>query len=340
MAKLRLDPASGEWVIMAHERVGRPSGFKVNRRPKHAPPYVKDCPFCPGNENLTPPEIAAYNKNADAKWQVRVIPNKFPALSPEGSVEERLADRYFEGMEGIGYHEVVIESPIHNQRISETDPADVKLILRAYIDRIKVLSGKEYVKSVVIFKNHGPAAGTSIPHPHSQILATPIITNQTRRRLQAAVEYYNRMRSCLYCDINRWEHDLGKRIIYEGRNFIVFNPYASHYSYETWISPIEHNPCFSSIGQREMEELSEVLPDTLRIIDDILGSPDYNYILHTALKGDGDEEHTHWYIQIVPRISVMGGFEVGSGTYINPILPEDVAKSMRGRYQLKHVHPE
>ncbi|MBS7626787.1 galactose-1-phosphate uridylyltransferase [Candidatus Bathyarchaeota archaeon] len=336
MAELRFDPAADEWVIMAHERIGRPSDFEVHQKHKPAPSWVDDCPFCPGNESLTPPELAVYCKNEDtSKWQVRVIPNKFPALNPGISAEKRFVDKYFEGVEGIGHHEVVVESPIHNEKISEMDPSDVELILKAYIDRVRVLSEREYVKSVVIFKNHGPSAGTSILHPHSQIIATPTLTNQMRKRLQVAVEYYSRMKNCLYCDINKWEHESGRRIIYEGKYFIVFNPYASHYSYETWISPIEHSSCFSNINRGGVEELSGVLPDILRRIESILGNPDYNYILHTALNRCNGDWPLHWYIQIVPRISVIGGFEIGSGTYINPTLPEDAAKSMRTYYQLK-----
>ncbi|MGQ9543561.1 MAG: galactose-1-phosphate uridylyltransferase [Candidatus Bathyarchaeia archaeon] len=336
LAELRLDPTSGEWIIMAPERGGRPSDFKAHPEIRTIPSYTGDCPFCPGNEKFTPPEVAVYRKDFDAsRWQVRIIPNKFPALSQVGVAEERLVDGYL-AMDGVGYHEVVIESPIHSQRISDMEPPDFELILKAYMDRVKFFSGKEHIESVVIFKNQGSAAGTSITHPHSQIIAIPIVTNQMRRRLQVATEYYGKVGRCLYCDIKRWEHDLKRRIIYESNCFTVFNPYASHHPYETWILPIRHSPCFSSIDQEEVRELSEVLPDTLKRIENILGNPDYNYVLHTTLMDGDDSKPLHWYIQIVPRIWVMGGFEVGSGTYINTVLPEEAARLIR---ESRQTHP-
>ena len=330
MTELRQDPTTNEWVIIARERAKRPYDLVTHRDIKPIPPFVEDCPFCPGNERMTPPEVAVYRKDSDAsRWTIRIVPNMFPALTPHEVVGERPAESHFRVMSGFGFHEVLIESPTHNQTLSTMDVSDIELIVRAYRDRYNVLSKKENVRLIVIFKNHGMTAGTSLAHPHSQIIATPVVSTYVRQKCAVAEQYYEKTERCLYCEVNGWETKSGSRLVSESANFVVFHPYASRYPFETWISPKNHNACFGKIDSEEISELGRVLGETMRKMDRALGGPNFNYVLNTAPVEDEKKEYLHWYIQVIPRIWTAAGFEIGSGIYINTSVPEETAKYMK-----------
>jgi len=325
MSELRRDPTTREWVIMATERAARPHSFRAPPRPRST--SREGCPFCPGRESETPPEVLVYA--GDGTWRVRVVPNLYAALNPEGSTERRMVDGHFMAMDGIGAHEVVIETPDHDRPIALMSDEEVLAVLRAYQERYLALREDPSVRFVVIFKNHGPRAGTSLEHPHSQIVATPIAPLRVRRKFEIATEHYDARGSCLYCDVAKWERQAGRRVVMENDGFLVVHPYASRSPFETWIFPKAERPCFADIEQEELRELATVLRTTLRKIYRALGDPDFNYIVHTAPVEDERKLYFLWHIQIVPRLTTAAGFEMGSGIYINTALPEETARFMR-----------
>ncbi|MBS7622225.1 galactose-1-phosphate uridylyltransferase [Candidatus Bathyarchaeota archaeon] len=330
MPELRQDPTTNEWVIIARERAKRPYDFLLDREVRLLPDHVEDCPFCPGNERLTPPEISVYHRDSDrSNWIIRIIPNMFPALTPKTTTEEKLVDSHFKARGGFGFHEVIIESPRHNETLSEMDELHVALLIQAYRDRYAVLSGDARVKMIIIFRNHGVTAGTSLEHPHSQIVASPVVSACAEKKSEIAGSYYNRTGRCLYCDINRWEIESGSRLVFGNDKFAVFNPFASRYPFEMWISPKNHQASFGNIEPADISELGKVLRESIRRMNSLLANPDYNYVFHTAPVEEENAKHLHWYVQIVPRIWTVAGFEIGSGIYINTIVPEDSAKFMR-----------
>jgi len=330
MTELRLDLTTNEWVIIAHQRAKRPYDFARKKEAKSASAFVQDCPFCLGNERLTPPEVARYRRESDAwPWSVRVVPNMFPALTPHCSNEERLVNSHFGARDGFGFHEVIIETPHHNQTLPEMDSSNVELVLQACRDRYEALSKESGVRTVFIFKNHGLASGTSLSHPHSQIIAAPVVSAYVKKKIAIAKNHHGGTGKCLYCDINSWEILSGSRLVSETDRFVVFHPYASHYPFETWISPKRHEACFGNISFEDLSDLGRVLQGALRRMDSVLGKPDLNYIFHTAPMGYENKEYLHWTIQLVPRIWTAAGFEMGSGIYINTSVPEETARNMR-----------
>ncbi len=325
MSELRRDPGTREWVIIATERAARPHSVRAPPRPRTT--SRDDCPFCPGRESETPPEVLVHPQ--DGPWRVRVVPNMYPALTPGGNTERRIVDGHFMTMDGVGAHEVVIETPDHDRPIAFMTQEEVFDVLSVYQQRYLALREDPSVRFVVIFKNHGPRAGTSLEHPHSQIVATPIAPPQVRRRFEIATEHYDVRGTCLYCDKMEWERQAEKRIIMESDGFLVMHPYASRSPFETLILPKNHRPCFALVEKDELLELATVLGTTLRKIYNALGDPDFNYILHTAPVEDEHKRYFLWHIEIVPRLTTVAGFEMGSGIYINTALPEETARFMR-----------
>ena len=325
MSELRRDPTTREWVIIATERAARPYSFRAP--PRSRTTSREGCPFCPGRESETPPEVLVYPQ--DGPWRVRVVPNLYAALTPEGTTERRIVDDHFMAMDGVGAHEVVIETPDHDRPLALMTDEEVFDILSIYQQRYLAIREDPSVRFVVIFKNHGPRAGTSLEHPHSQIVATPIAPLRVRRRFEIATDYYDARGSCLYCDVVDWERQVGRRVVMENDGFLVVHPYASRSPFETWILPKTHQPCFVFTEQKELRELATVLRTTLRKIYRALGDPDFNYIIHTAPVEDERNPYFLCHIQIVPRLTTVAGFEMGSGIYINTALPEETARFMR-----------
>ena len=332
MPELRQNPATKEWVIIATERAKRPEElgagiFEVS------PEEKEKCPFCSGHENMTPSEILAYRtygtRNDSPGWWIRILPNKFAALVPQGNTERVRIEDLFMYMNGVGEHEVIVESPDHNMTIASMEQKQVEEIFLAYRERYITLSKDHRFEMVILFKNHGMAAGTSLRHPHSQIIATPVTPMHIRHRLEEAMRYYDDTGKCVYCVMMQKERHVADRIVMETDNFMSFEPFASRSPFETWVIPKKHRSSFEETSPEEVKELAYVMRATLAKIYKSLNNPDYNYVFHSAPSHEKDGEYYHWHIQILPRVSAMAGFELGSGIYINTVIPETAAKFLR-----------
>ncbi|MFB3879790.1 MAG: galactose-1-phosphate uridylyltransferase [Armatimonadota bacterium] len=334
MSEIRQDQATKRWVIMATERAKRPQELvgkqaSDEQQPERSP----NCPFCPGNEAMTPPEIAAYRQGGGAPnspgWEVRVVANRFPALSPEGEVSIR--DRYwFTNIAGVGAHEVIIESPIHN-----ASPATMELgqLTRALVlagQRFQTLQADRRLNYIAFFRNNGLAAGSSLSHPHTQIIATPITPTNIRLEIEEARRHYDDRMHCVYCEMIEKEQGAEARVVLETEAFLVIEPFASRWPFETWIIPKQHAPVMAVGEQELMRPFAEALHRTLRALHDGLGDPAYNLVLHEAPLRDSCEDYWHWHVEILPRLSTAAGFELGTGIWINTMLPEEAAAHLRG----------
>jgi UDPglucose--hexose-1-phosphate uridylyltransferase len=334
LPQLRQDPTTKEWVIIATERSKRPHDFKKIEPALERPTFREDCPFCPNNERLTPHETLAYRFGgpADSRgWWVRVIPNKFPALSPEGSLERTEEKGFFRMMDGVGIHEVVIETPIHNQLLSLMDDKQVEEVLLAYRERYLALKEDSRIKLIILFKNYGEAAGTSLEHSHSQLVGTAVVPSNIRKKLEEAARYYDDHGCCVYCDVIEEELSFGKRIIMDTEKFVVFHPFASRFPFETWIVPKAHQASFGLISMQDSKIFAKVLKTILFKLHSKLNNPDYNFVIHTSPVKDEMEDYYHWHLQIIPRLTTPAGFEMGSGIYINVAFPEETAQFLTDR---------
>ncbi|RKY01830.1 galactose-1-phosphate uridylyltransferase [Candidatus Poribacteria bacterium] len=329
MPELRRDPVIDRWVIIATERGKRPSDFG-SAQPRKRGGF---CPFCYGNESLTPPEILAFRRPGTEPnkpgWLTRVVSNKFPALKIEGELE-KVGEGMYDKMSGIGAHEVIIETPEHDATMGTMDKLYVVNTLKAYRERIIDLARDKRFKYVMVFKNYGEAAGASLEHPHSQLIATPIVPKRVLEELHGSQRYFSYKDRCVFCDMVRQELKDEVRLVLTSDNFVVFEAYASRFPFETWLLPRKHMPKYEHMGDDLIEELAEVLQRTIRKLELTLSYPPYNYIIHTApLREPDDLEYYHWHIEIIPRLTKMAGFEWGTGFYINPTPPEEAAKYLR-----------
>jgi UDPglucose--hexose-1-phosphate uridylyltransferase len=328
MSELRQDPATKDWVIVATERMKRPHEFRRAEPRVALPGHDPKCPFCPGNESLTPGEKLRL-PDGDG-WGVRVVPNKFAALMPEGETQRERTGDFFLQMRGVGHHEVVIETRCHSRFFALMEAAEVELVLRAYRARYVALHEDPRIKLIVIFKNHGEQAGTSLVHPHSQIVATPVVPAYVRRKCEEALRYYDATGRNLHADIFAAERKDGSRVVTENSHFFVFHPFASRAPFETWIAPFRQRPSFGMVGDEELAALAQVLRSTLAGLAAMLNDPDFNFVIHSAPLDEDDEEYFCWHVQIVPRLTHIAGFEIGSGMYITTASPEQTAEAARG----------
>jgi UDPglucose--hexose-1-phosphate uridylyltransferase len=329
MPELRKDPIIGRWVIISTERGNRPADF-ITAKTK---PKGGFCPFCPGGEGKTPPEITAYREEGSEPntegWHIRVVPNKFPALRVEGELH-RTGDGVYDKMNGIGAHEVIIESPDHDATLSTMGVKQFEEVLWAYRDRIIDLKNDERLKYLLIFKNHGEAAGASLEHTHSQLIALPIIPKRVAEELEGSLRYYNYKERCIFCDIIRQEKSQGSRVVSENQDFLAITPYAPKSPFEVWILPKHHESNYENSQKHNYENLALIFSEILRRMDKVLDLPPYNFILHTApIKDTTQLAHYHWHFEIMPKLTKTAGFEWGSGFYINPTPPEEAATFLR-----------
>ena len=328
MPELRKDPIHGRWVIISTERSRRPSDFAAEERRLMG----GFCPLCEGNEDRTPPEIVAFRDNGTPPnspgWTLRVVPNKFPALRIEGELN-REGEGIYDKMNGIGAHEVVIETPRHEETLVTLPLKNVENILLAYRERIIDLRRDQRLRYVLVFKNHGVAAGASLEHPHSQIIALPIVPRRVSEEIEGAKTYFNYKDRCVFCDIIRQELQQKRRIITENKSFLSIAPFASRFPFETWILPKTHHPSFEHMAFSQYEQAAQILSDTLQRMNRVLADPPYNYIIHTSSFPQLDAEHYHWHFEIMPKLTKVAGFEWGTGFYINPTPPEEAAEYMR-----------
>lgn len=327
MTELRKDPVVGRWVIISTERAKRPHEFP----PEPAPRTEGVCPLCPGSERMTPPEILGYRQGGqpnDPNWTLRVVPNKFPALRIEGDLG-KAADGIYDRMHGIGAHEVVIESERHDVDLFDLPEKRFEDVLWAYRDRLLDLKKDNRFKSVLIFKNHGAAAGASLSHSHSQLIALPVIPKRVMEEMNGCLEYYRFRDRCLFCDIVVQEMDQKVRIVEETGEFLAFSPYAPRFPFETWIVPKRHQCAYEMIEGDQAKALAAVFRRTLRRLNLALENPPFNFIVHSAPFQERAVDFFHWHIEIMPKLTKVAGFEWGSGFYINPTPPEESAKYLR-----------
>lgn len=331
MPELRKDPITGRWVIIATERAKRPTDFKAPLE-NHRQTNDSICPLCPGNEKLTPPEIIAYRepgtKANEQGWWVRVVPNKFPALEAQQELQ-RAGVGLYDMMSGSGSHEVIVETVGHSTPMPLLPEKQVEEVLWVFRDRILDLKSDSRLRCIIVFKNHGKAAGASLEHPHAQLIATPIVPKRVAEEAEGARIYYKLKERCIFCDILKQEMSMGERIVEENQNFVAFEPYASRFPYETIIAPKKHDSSYSYIDKTQIMDLAKILKRVLGKIYNVLSDPPYNFVLHTAPFSESVRSFYHWHIEIMPRLTQVAGFEWGSGMYINPTPPENAAKDLR-----------
>ncbi|MFQ5479742.1 MAG: galactose-1-phosphate uridylyltransferase [Thermodesulfobacteriota bacterium] len=326
MPEFRLNLISREWVVLNAERARGPAEFRrgVTRSPK--PSYLDSCPFCPGNEGA--PENELYRVSDNGGWKIRVLKNKYPVLSMEGE-PVRTMDGPMRMVSGVGLHEVIVESPLH-----DTSPAFFELthmvkLLSIYRSRFNNAYLDKRVEHVIIFKNHGPASGTSIEHPHSQLVATPVVPARFRDRILAAMQYFDDTGKCIKCDMIEKERADSERVILETEHFITFIPFAALSPFHLWIFPKRHMAVFSGINEDEIKDLALHMKTILHKLHVGLDDPDYNYSISSSATRHSKSEFSHWYISIIPRLIETTGFELGSGIYVNPSMPEKNAEFLR-----------
>ncbi len=330
MSELRKDPIVSRWVIISKERGKRPSDYPPDEVP-HRGSY---CPFCEGNEKSTPPELLAFGRPEPAVpngpgWKLRVVSNKYPALQIEGQLNPR-GEGLFDIMDGIGAHEVIIETPAHHKDLTDLNTDEFRLMLEAYRLRLLDLRNDKRFRYILIFKNQGFAAGATVAHTHSQLIATPVVPRLVTEELEGTEHHFQFKERCVYCDIIRQEINDRKRVVAENEHFIAFEPFAARVPFETWIMPKYHRSHYEDEDTEHFRLLADLFRETLLRLKLALDNPPYNYMLHTApVNLSKDWSIYHWHFEIVPKLTKVAGFEWGSGFYINPTPPEEAAAYLR-----------
>ncbi|RMF04698.1 MAG: galactose-1-phosphate uridylyltransferase [Chloroflexi bacterium] len=328
MAEFRQNMATKEWVIIANERAKRPDAFVEKHKPVITETQLfhdPKCPFCPGNEEL---DLEIERLPEDGAWQTRVVLNRYPALSQRGEVL-RTFDGVHRSITGVGYHEVVVENPRHNTTLALMTPQEIKPYLQTIYSRGWDLQKDRRIEQVIYFKNHGERAGASLRHPHSQIIGLPVVPNDIRRRIEEARRYFDDTGYCVYCTMMKDELKNKVRLVTLSKHFVAFVLYAAPAPFHMWIIPRKHSVSFLYIQEDELTDLAYVLHDVLRRLYVGLRDPAFNLIIRSAPVKEISNDYLHWYITIVPRLSRSAGFELGSGIFINPAIPEESAAFLR-----------
>lgn len=329
MPELRKDPILDRWVIISTERQKRPTDFSI-QEPLHSSGGF--CPFCEGNEDKTPHEIFAIGRDGrspnEGGWSLRVVPNRFPVLTIEGELKKE-GEGLYDRISGVGAHEVIIETPEHDDTLSTMDAEKFIALLSTYRARLSDLKRDSRFKYVLIFKNHGMAAGASLEHSHSQLIALPIVPKRVSEELDGSRKHFALKQRCIFCDIIRQEQSYGGRVVAENNDFIVLSPFAPKSPFETWILPKTHMAAYENIHDQSLTSLASIFSETLKRLDRALGTHPYNFVLHSSPFGMEDLDYYHWHFEIMPKLTKIAGFEWGSGFYINPTSPEEAAQFLR-----------
>ncbi|RQD72745.1 MAG: galactose-1-phosphate uridylyltransferase [Candidatus Syntrophonatronum acetioxidans] len=332
MSEIRRDIVSDNWVIIATERAQRPESFTLERPVKKIAAREHSCPFCYGNENKTPPEVFAIRSTPSGSnepgWEVRVIPNKFPALENKQKLDLEKSGIY-EFMSGEGVHEVIIETPEHHLSPGSLSLEQVKKIIDSYYIRYTELEEDTFLQYIQIFRNHGKEAGASLEHPHSQLLALPLLPPSVKKEMAEAREFYFQEKECVYCRMLEEEGVRGERILVHNNDYLAFIPYAARLPFEVWILPRRHQSSFSEMREEERYGLAEVLQKVLSMFINTLGDPPYNFYLHSSPTGLKYLPDYHWHFEIIPKLTTVAGFEMGAGMFINISNPEASAEFLR-----------
>jgi UDPglucose--hexose-1-phosphate uridylyltransferase len=330
MGELRRDPIVGRWVIVDTDHPNKPEDFE---RDQYIPKGGA-CPFCYGSESLTPPEIDAFRPAGTSPntpgWQVRVVSNKFPALQIEGDLNRRGVGIY-DMSNGTGAHEVLIETPYHHKDIPDLLNEEIENFIAMSCKRAQDLTKDKRFKYIMIFKNYGPAAGASLEHPHTQIVALPMIPKNVMEEIKGSQNYFEYRERCIFCDIIRQEIQEKERVVMENKYFICFCPFVSRFPFEIWIIPKIHNGYYCHISSQEIPDLAAILKNTIFKLKKVFPNLAYNFIIHTspANADAGGFDGYHWHIELMPKLTRVAGFEWGSGFYIVPTPPELAAQYLK-----------
>jgi len=327
-SELRQDPITGDWVVIATGRAKRPEEFAKQKRTQAEEDSEKKCFFCYPEETGQKKDVLIY-KNSQGEWTLRVFPNKYPAFSrlKNNRIHHKEEGPYFK-MDSIGYHELIITRD-HKKQLADLDILEIAEVIDAYQDRYINLMNKKSVNYIEIFQNHGKEAGASVAHPHSQLMAIPVISPYIKRELKGAENYYRMNKYCVYCAIIKWEKEHRQRIVFENDKYLVFCPFTSRVAFETWVIPKEHHPYFERINTQEKIQLAEALKTALKKISEALNNPAYNFYIRTSPADGQDYPHFHWHIEILPKTSEWAGFELSTEIEISTIQPEVAAKFLR-----------
>ena len=336
MSELRKNAVKNRWVAVVEDRALKPNDFPIARSgPAGSPGNGGFCPFCEGNEEHTPPEIASCrldgSKPDGPGWLVRAIPNKFSAFELEGILQTR-SNGIHTFSNGLGRHEVIIETPEHGIEFHELQVDRIDMLLRILKQRYNELAKDNRIKYIQIYKNQGLYAGASLKHTHSQIVGLPYNPGEN----SGMPLYYNENRKCLICGIMDQERAEETRLVFESENYIVLCPYASRFPYELWILPKRHADHFGDIEDSETTELAGILKNMTIAIMETLDSPSYNLIINTAPVNTPYEPGYHWFIELTPRLIINAGVEIATGTFINPVSPELAAGIYRKTLEEKN----
>ncbi len=321
MTEFRLNSITGEWVLI-EEGCREPEDLVRIERKRNLPEYSPDCPFCPGNEERTPEALCVLT--VEGRWKIRVVPNKFARLGKEGE-KKACCSSLRSSVTGVGIHEIIIEAPCHHTSTASMLPDDLSDVIRMYRERLVEAYRDPRVEYVVIFKNHGIAAGTSIAHSHSQLVGLPLLPRQVADRTAGYQRFLAETGNCIMCESVRHELGDGARILSDTAHFVSFIPYAALSAFHIWIVPKRHMGSLAEVRPEECHDLAENLKTTMEKVYHGLGDPDFNYVLRSGRPEEADSPYIHWYVSIVPRVAMASGFELGSGIYLNQLAPEKSA---------------
>ena len=322
MPEYRTDPLGGHTVIIAPERQSRPGAFGC----VDWGPETIDCPFCRGHESETPEEVCVSPPTStNLPWQVRVVPNLYPALLPAESAARNPAAK------AVGQHEVIIEAPNHQRSLTQLDRDHVAAVLATYAERVRAAAHVKGIRHALVFKNHGPAAGATLQHAHSQLIAMDRVPDVLNREISSAAEYFGVHRRCIVCDTIDKEIASKERLVLLSDEFVVYCPAASRLPFEMRLVPRHHQARFEDVESHRCRSLAETLRQTLNALESLIPHVSYNYLIHSLPFDTNRNEHYHWHIEIIPRIATAAGFEWGSGMFLNPVPPEQAAEQLRSR---------
>ncbi len=337
MSELRQDPLHQRWVVIAPERNRRPPTGSVQDSAPRARHGAGDCPFCPGSEALTPPDIRRVESGSS--WRIRVFPHREPALGVEGDLEAGSTGLY-QYSHGLGAQELVVETPDHDRDWQALEPDEVAQVLATWQLRLRDLYRDGRLEQVTIFKGHGAAAGAPIDHAHSQLLATPFTPTTAKVAYERAIEVWKHARSCLICDLLRQALHDGERVVAADKHSACVTPYASRFPFELRLLPLRHSHDFCDASEAELASMARLLTDACRRLTLALDDPAYNLVLHTAPNPHPLRPHSyeagllqhawHWHLDIFPRLLAPAGHEQATGLYVNPTPPEEAAAFLRG----------
>jgi len=329
LPELRKDMIRGHWVALATDRALKPNDFPIAQKNMIEGNKTSFCPFCEGHESETPPEVDAFrDHDSEANvsgWKVRVFPNKFSAFDTALDLNPH-TEGIFPVMNGVGIHEVIVETPKHDRGWQDYSEEEIYTLLQMYQRRYAAVAKDERVRYIQIYKNYGLFAGASLEHNHSQLIGFPFVPNT----FEGFSNYYQQKGHCLLCDLLQQECTNQERIVYEGEHFVLLCPYASRFAYETWLVPKTHRQHFQNLPEEEVREMAHILRMYVPHMFELLNHPSYNLMIHAGCVNPAEKaDSEHWYMEIIPRLMVQAGVEVASGVYMNPVAPECAASILR-----------